>query len=156
MFVNHFPMSVSLDSAFHYDVEPTFPERGKAKAAMRKDKELLFRAFEVMKKSLPKVFPKPYAVAYDGLKNAYSTRQLAFDGEGTLTKEVQVAEFEDVPKQVVKVRFVMQPVGPVDLKGAVAEYCRRGGTATRPIEAMSVINIILGKIQVLSLMLQSI
>ena len=43
----------------------------------------------------------------------------------------------------LQVRFVLQPVGPIDLRGALQQYCKTGTTATRPVEAYTAVKNVL-------------
>ena len=80
--VNHVPIKIGLSRVYFYDIEPAFPDR-KLSVVKKSDKPIFVRAFEEFKRKNANIIQRPYGVAYDGQKIAYSTAKLPFNGTHT-------------------------------------------------------------------------
>jgi len=140
--------NVNLETAFHYDVKWKLPFKREVRNS---DKPLLWRAFELAKAENMardfKINPQAmqYNVIFDGRANAYSTKPLPFKGEYVTLVDVPEDE-ESGCKNTLKIELRMTFACPVDVSSAVLEFCRRGRTSTRPNDAISVVNTLLGHI----------
>ena len=136
---NHFPMKVNVPGGkiYHYDVEFIFSEKVVVKRLNRK---LLVEAINLFKRKYSEIFVNPYAAVFDGLKNVYTCRELNFalKFEG----EIEIIEHADA-LQVPQIKVILQYAGSVDVNYAVEEYCRRGTTEKKPIDAIQALNIVL-------------
>ncbi len=134
---NHFPMKLSVNEVWHYDVKFQLPFK---RDVRNSDKPMLFRALEELKRQANKVFKRPDGVIFDGMSNAYSVEQLPF-GNQPFQGQVEVREVEDLERKLL-IKIKLQLAGKVDM-GSVLHYCRFGDTSTRPTEAVTVINTLL-------------
>ena len=137
---NHFQMAVNVPAGlvYHYHIDFIIPWKKEVK---KSDRKLLLETINVFKVKYPKIFPNPHAVVFDGLKNAYTCRMLAFTGR-EFEGDVEVKE--DTDTKVVPVKVKLKYTGSVDINYAVEEYCRRGSTETKPNDATQSLNIVLG------------
>ena len=59
---------------------------------------------------------------------------------------VEVQEYPEVPNStLLKITFTLKFVNEVDLSDSIDLFCSEGSTESRPIDAISVVNTILGK-----------
>ena len=110
--VNHFPMTIRGGKRVnHYDVDITTPWR----RTNRKSDEPLFRAgLTHLRRVHSSVFPP--VIAFDGVKNIYTTQQLAYSGP-EWSAGVDVSDSEE---RKVKLKFRIQLVKTnIDLRVAV-------------------------------------
>ena len=136
---NHFPMKVNVPEGIihHYHVEFKFSEKVVVKRLNRK---LLVEAINLFKRKYSEIFVNPCAVVFDGFKNVYTCKELNFalKFEG----EIEIKENADA-LQVPQIKVILQYAGSIDVNYAVQEYCRRGTTETKPIDAIQALNIVL-------------
>ena len=67
---------------------------------------------------------------------------------GKFTGVVDIPEYTDVENSTrLKISFTLALVNEVDIGGAINHYCSEGSTETRPTDAVSVVNTILGKFE---------
>ena len=147
--VNHFPMEIKVPGGviYHYDVQLKFSgknEKEKSKFPEKKEvknRKLLIEAFNQFKKSYPEIFVNPNAAVFDGLKNVYTCKKLKYPSR-EFKGEIDIKE-DPNSSQGREITVILKYAGPVDINDAVAEYCRRGVTETKPYNAIQALNIVL-------------
>ncbi len=86
-------------------------------------------------------------MAFDGLRNAFSTEPLPFGDREWKGEVKDVPELADAggDRNILTVDLVFKLTRTtfVDVSGAIDKYCSEGSTVDRPIEAMRVVNIVL-------------
>ena len=151
--VNHFPMEINVPGGviYHYDVEFKFSEKNekeKKKVPEKKEevknRKLLLEAFNQFKKKNSQIFVSPHVAVFDGLKNVYTCEKLKFPSKESKEFKGQIEIKEDAnSSQGSEITVILKYAGPVDVNDAVAEYCRRGITETKPYSAIQALNIVL-------------
>ena len=138
--VNHFSMAISVPEGaiYHYDVDFKFSEKIVAK---RLDRKLLIEAINLLKNKYSRIFVNPHAVVFDGLKNIYTCEKLNFASK-EFEGEVEIKEHADALK-VPQIKVILKNTGSVDVNDAIEEYCRRGMTERKPMDAIQALNIVL-------------
>ncbi|TRY67145.1 hypothetical protein TCAL_02956 [Tigriopus californicus] len=148
--VNHFEMRINLKHVHHYDVTIT-SEVWKGQEARKGDRDLCFRALDAFKKKYGQMFPKPFGVAYDGFKQAYSTHVLPFGPSKIFEGLVTVPRVADLP-DTIELKIRLKQLEKVDISGVLQDYIRHGTTLDRPQDAINVVNIILSHLPQLTKM----
>ena len=137
--VNHFPLKiVGNKKVHHYDVEITAPWR----RPNRKSDEPLFRAALLkLRTDHSKVFPP--VIAFDGVKNLYTTQQLALPGGHHWTAEVEVKDSED---RATKLKFTIALVKTnIDLRGTIERILTGEIEVSLGLAEVQILNIVLSQ-----------
>ena len=137
--VNHFPLKIHGNKkVHHYDVEITAPWR----RPNRKSDEPLFRAALLkLRKDHSKIFPP--VIAFDGVKNLYTTQQLAFPGGHDWTAEVEIKDSED---RATKLMFRISLVKTnIDLRGTIDAILRGEIEVSLGQHEVQILNIVLSQ-----------
>ena len=139
--VNFLPMKINIPggTVYHYDIDFKFPWKREVR---KSDRPFLIKVLEEFKKVHQGILGKPQSIVFDGLKNVYTCRRLNFPS-GEYEGKAEVLKDQDSTEKVeMTVKFKL--VGQVEINQAVEEYISSGTSATRPADAMQVLNIILG------------
>ena len=138
--VNHFPLKIHGNKkVHHYDVDIVAPWR----RANRKSDEPLFRAALVkLRNDHCKIFPP--VVAFDGVKNLYTTQQLAFPGgHHHWTTEVEINDSEG---RATKLKFTFTLVKKnIDLKGTIDRILSGDIELSTGLHEVQILNIVLSQ-----------
>ena len=141
--VNFLPMKINIPggTVYHYDCDFKFPWKREIR---KSDRPFLIQVIEEFKKQHKGILGNPYSIVFDGLKNIYTCRRLNFPS-GDFEEKCSILKDED-SQEKIEMTLKLKLVGAVEINHAVDEYIRRGTSATRPADAMQVLNIILGKV----------
>jgi len=112
----------------------------------RKDKNMLIRAIEILKKQYSgKVFPPDggCSTVFDGMSSLYAAKQLKLDKAGGFKASVSTYPDEDEAK-VVNIAVKIDFNGTFPLKAALDHFLSQGAKgAVQPSEPIQILNIIL-------------
>ena len=150
--VNHFPIEINVPGGviYHYVVQLKVPEKNEkeeSKVPEEKEKEvknrkLLIEAFNQFQKRNSQIFVSPH-VAVDGFKNVYACKKLKFPSKESKEFKGKIEIKDANSSQGIEITAILNYVGPIAVNDAVAEYCRRGITETKPYHAIQALNTVL-------------
>ena len=137
--VNHFPLKIQGNKkVHHYDVDISAPW----KRTNRKSDEPLFRAALLqLRKDQRNIFPP--VVAFDGVKNLYTTQQLAFPEGHHWSTEVEIKDSEG---RAIKMKFTFTLVKTnIELKETIDRILRGEIEVNLGLHEVQILNIVLSQ-----------
>ena len=135
---NHFPLKISGNKKVnHYDVDITAPWR---RPNRKSDEPLFKRALAQLREEHSSVFPP--VIAFDGVKNIFTTQQLGFPGK-QWSAELQLPESLDCLERKIKLKFnITLARTNIDLRDAI-ERAIKGAPGLK--DEVQILNIVLSQ-----------